>query len=205
MKTFKEYLNESEQKTSIHSLGWDRADDFTGLKIKHSEKIKIAKKNAKQIGVGSTRVAFEIIFKGKPTVMKIAKNDKGLRQNLAEANLYKKYKYNPPYAPPMIDWDDNDDADTSWIHIMKAAKYNENTFSRFFGTSFTLFSEVLSKYINKQKTDEMNAEIKKFIKFVEDNDLMLGEYRQKTNWGVYNNKPVILDAGVTRSNQELTL
>lgn len=205
MKTFKEYLNESEQKTSIHSLGWDRADDFTGLKIKHSEKINIAKKNAKQIGVGSTRVAFEIIFKGKPTVMKIAKNDKGLRQNLAEANLYKKYKYKPPYAPPMIDWDDNDDADTSWIHIMKAAKYNENTFSRFFKISFTLFSEVLSKYINKQKTDEMNAEIKKFIKFVEDNDLMLGEYRQKTNWGVYNNQPVILDAGVTKSNQELTL
>ena len=73
MKTFKEHLNESEQKSSIHSLGWDRADNFTGLKIKHSEKIKIAKKNAKQIGVGSTRVAFEIIFKGKPTVMKIAK------------------------------------------------------------------------------------------------------------------------------------
>ena len=72
MKTFKEHLNESEQKSSIHSLGWDRADNFTGLKIKHSEKIKIAKKNAKQIGVGSTRVAFEIIFKGKPTVMKIA-------------------------------------------------------------------------------------------------------------------------------------
>ena len=37
MKTFKEHLNESEQKSSIHSLGWDRADNFTGLKIKHSE------------------------------------------------------------------------------------------------------------------------------------------------------------------------
>ena len=201
----KNLLNESKNKTSIELLGWPRANEFTGLKMKYADKIKIANENAKQIGVGSTRVAFEIDFKNKPTVMKIAKNEKGLRQNLAEANLYKKYKNNPPYAPPMIDWDDNDDADTSWIHIMKAAKYEESAFFRHFDTSFTVFSRVLSKYINKQETNEMNDKIKKFIEFVEDNDLMLGEYRQKTNWGIYNSKPVILDAGVTKTNQELTL
>ena len=137
--------------------------------------------------------------------MKIAKNEKGLRQNLAEANLYNKYKGTPPFAPPLIDWDDNDDADVSWIHIMKAAKYEESAFFRHFDTSFTVFSRVLSKYINKQETNEINNKIKKFIEFVEDNDLMLGEYRQKSNWGIWNSKPVILDAGVTKTNQELTL
>ena len=48
-------------------------------------------------------------------------------------------------------------------------------------------------------------QIVKFIKFVKDNDLMLGEYRQKSNWGSWKEKPVIIDAGVTRTNQELTL
>ena len=198
-------LNESKNKTSIELLDWPRADEFTGLKMKHYEKIKIAREHAKVLGTGSTRVAFEIDFKNKPTVMKIAKNEKGLRQNLAEANLYNKYKGTPPFAPPLIDWDDNDDADVSWIHIMKAAKYEESAFFRHFDTSFTVFSRVLSKYINKQETNEINNKIKKFIEFVEDNDLMLGEYRQKSNWGIWNSKPVILDAGVTKTNQELTL
>ena len=138
--------------------------------------------------------------------MKIAKNEKGLRQNLSEVNVYKKYNNNPPFMLPMIDWDDNDDADTAWIHVMKSAKLSEGIFYRYFDVTFEQFSKALSDYINKNKNDDLNRlNIVKFIKFVKDNDLMLGEYRQKSNWGSWKEKPVIIDAGVTRTNQELTL
>ena len=205
MKTFNQFLIE-KKNSSIELLGWPRADEFTGLKMKYSEKLKIAKENSKKVGDGSTRTVFEIDFKNKPTVMKIAKNEKGLRQNLSEVNVYKKYNNNPPFMLPMIDWDDNDDADTAWIHVMKSAKLSEGIFYRYFDVTFEQFSKALSDYINKNKNDDLNRlNIVKFIKFVKDNDLMLGEYRQKSNWGSWKEKPVIIDAGVTRTNQELTL
>jgi hypothetical protein len=200
--SFKTFLTENK-KTSIEILGWPRANEFEGLKMKYSEKIKLAKQQAKVLGVGSTRVVFDIDFKNKPSVMKIAKNERGLRQNLAEANLYKRYKFNPPYAPPMIDFDDNDDADTSWIHIYKAAKFNDGMFFREFGVTFNEFRTILSNHINKQPNENMNDKVKKFIKFAEDNDLMIGEYRQKSNWAIWKNKPVIIDAGITKTNKEI--
>ena len=89
---------------------------------------------------------------------------------------------------------------------MKSAKLSEGIFYRYFDVTFEQFSKALSDYINKNKNDDLNRlNIVKFIKFVKDNDLMLGEYRQKSNWGSWKEKPVIIDAGVTRTNQELTL
>ena len=47
--------------------------------------------------------------------------------------------------------------------------------------------------------------IKDFIQWVERNDLMLGEFRQGSNWGTYNGKPVILDAGLTHANYAIAV
>ena len=201
MKSFSHFLNESNGKTIIHKLGWPDADNWTGEKMSFNKKIKIAKQYSKRIGTGSARDVFEIDHDKFTAVMKIAKNVKGFRQNLAEINLYQKYKMKPPFIAPMIEFDDNQDADPAWILLHKALKFDKNIFWQFFGLTFKDFSNELSAVINKQKRKHPdNINLNKFLKFVDDNDLMLGEYRQQSNMMTYNGKPVIADAGLTRSN-----
>ena len=45
-----------------------------------ASQLRYAQERAKKIGAGSSRVAFEIEHQGRPTVLKIAKNKKGLAQ-----------------------------------------------------------------------------------------------------------------------------
>ena len=68
--------------------------------------------------------------------------------------LYKKYNLNPPYMVPMIEYDDNKDADTSWILLHKATRFDENIFYREFGVSFAEWRKVLSAIINNEEHNE---------------------------------------------------
>jgi len=206
MKAFLRFIIEEKTKTLLHKLGWQDADEWTGDRMSFQKKISIANEKAKKIGNGSGRTAFEIDEKKYVTVMKIAKNVKGFRQNLAEVNLYKKYDMNPPYMVPMIEYDDNENADTSWILLHKATKFDENIFYREFDVSFAEWRKVLSAIINNEDHKEKkNKKIQEFVKFVKKNRLQLGEYRQKSNWGIYKLKPVILDAGLTKDNMSFAL
>lgn len=49
--------------------------------------INYAKERAKRIGSGSSRVAFIVQYQGRETVLKIAKNNKGIYQNRQEIDL----------------------------------------------------------------------------------------------------------------------
>ena len=206
-KTYKQFLQEakSRKRTSLQILGWEEAENFTGNKMSFRKMTKIAKQHAKGvIGNGSARVALEVDYRNFTTVMKIAKNERGFAQNLAEANLYKKYNSKPPYMVPMIDFDDNYDADYAWLHVFKANKFDKNLFFRHFKVSFAEFSKTLSAIINNEENEnKKNPAIKEFVKFVTKNKLQLGEYRQQSNWGTYKNKPVILDAGLTKLNMAM--
>ena len=204
MKSFNNFLIEEKSKTVIHKLKWDSADLFTGAEMSFKKKMRIAAQYSKRVGQGSARDVFEIDYEKKPTVMKIAKNEKGFRQNLAEVNIYKKFRNKPPFMVPMLSYDDNKDADTSWIHLMKATKFDEGEFYRYFDLSFNEFRKVLSDIINNQENENKNnKQIKEFMKFCKKADLMQGEYRQKSNWMCYNSKPVIIDAGITKTNYEI--
>ncbi len=204
MKSFSRFLIEEKSKTIIHKLKWPDADNFTGGEMSFRKKLAIAKEHSKKIGNGSARDAFEIDTKTHVTVMKIAKNVKGFRQNLAEVNLYKKYDNKPPYMVPMIEYDDNDDADVSWILVHKALKFDEGVFYRHFELSFSEFRKTLSAIINKDENEnKKNKKIQEFVKFVKKNRLQLGEARQKSNWATYQNKPIIIDAGLTKDNMSM--
>ena len=204
MKSFNNFLIEEKGKTIIHKLKWPEADNFTGTEMSFKKKIRVATQYSKRIGKGSARDVFEIDYEKKPTVMKIAKNEKGFRQNLAEVNIYKKFRKKPPFMVPMLSYDDNKDADTSWIHLMKATKFDEGEFYRYFNLSFSEFRKVLSDIINNQENEHKeNKQVKEFVKFIKKADLMLGEYRQESNWMTYMSKPVIVDAGITKTNYEI--
>ena len=186
---------------------------FTGRTISFKEKLRLADAapTLTRLGSGSARVVFGVDLttgtRRGPSVMKIAKNTKGLRQNLAEAQLYVKYNSYPPYMTPMVSWDDNDDCDTAWISVMKAGAYSETAFWNHFGVPFKTFSDCLSEQINHSRMNPRvtTQAVKDFIRWVEQNDLMLGEFRQGSNWGTYNGMPVILDAGLTHANYAIAV
>ena len=204
MKSFNNFLIEEKGKTIIHKLKWPEADNFTGAEMSFKKKIRIATQYSKRIGKGSARDVFEVDYQKKPTVMKIAKNEKGFRQNLAEVNIYKKFRNKPPFMVPMLSYDDNKDADTSWIHLMKATKFDEGEFYRYFDLSFDEFRKTLSAIINNDKNENKeNKKVKEFMKFIKRADLMAGEYSQQSNWMCYMGKPVIVDAGITKTNYEI--
>ena len=203
MKSFNNFLIEEKSKTVIHKLKWLDADQFTGAEMSFKKKMKIAAQYSKRIGQGSARDVFEVDYEKKPTVMKIAKNEKGFRQNLAEVNIYKKFRKGSPWLVPMLSYDSNDNADVAWIHLMKATPFDEGVFYRYFdNVSFKDFSKALSAIINKDKNEHKdNKKIKEFVKFVDKAGLVLGEFMQKSNFMTYQSKPVIIDAGVTKLNQ----
>ena len=206
MKSFSRFLIEEKFKTIIHKLKWPDADNFTGGEMSFRKKLAIAKEHSKKIGNGSSRDAFEIDTKTHVTVMKIAKNVKGFRQNLAEVNLYKKHDKKPPFMVPMIEFDDNDDADISWLLIHKALKFDDGTFYRYFDVPFKEFRQTLSAIINNEDDKhKKNKKIQEFVKFCKKHRLQIGEYRQRSNWGTYEQKPIILDAGLTKDNMSLAL
>lgn len=61
-------------------------DDWDESKFGHDKvfykRVQYAKLKAKQIGSGTSRVAFIIPDQGRNTVLKVAKNKKGMAQNI---------------------------------------------------------------------------------------------------------------------------
>jgi hypothetical protein len=85
MKTFKQFITEMVPPPE----SWDRGVFHKSFK----KQLDYAIERAAKIGTGSSRVVFEIEYEGRPTVLKIAKNAKGLAQNEKEADygLYRMY------------------------------------------------------------------------------------------------------------------
>ena len=75
------------------------------LEIKEAIKsiLEYCKERAKRLGQGSSRVAFEIEYEGRPTILKIAKNSKGILQNEKEVNILEDNFFE--HIIPMIDYD----------------------------------------------------------------------------------------------------
>jgi hypothetical protein len=171
-----------------------------------------AKSKAKKIGTGSSRVAFIIPYQGRETVLKIAKNQKGIVQNEQEIDLFFKDSYFEKYniVIPGIDYDENDPP--IWIHVEKAEKMTESAFKRIIGIG--LFEAVqCAKYIAGEESRVYNisesnfrrlmGEVKdeNFINELADfissyhNIVTIGDLVTPNNWGVYKGKPVIIDIG----------
>ena len=70
------------------------------------EIVDYATDNSTHIASGSSRVAFEIPYSGRVTALKVAKNAKGLRQNMEEVKLLtNNYIQDSGATIPMIDYD----------------------------------------------------------------------------------------------------
>jgi len=99
---------------------WDK-DVYRG-KGTFKDRIRYAVERAKKVGTGSSRVAFIIEYEGRTTVLKIAKNNKGLHQNSVEADILDdSYVESLDITIPLIDYD-TENPEPLWIHTELAEK-----------------------------------------------------------------------------------
>jgi len=189
---------------------WDKS--VYSPNVSFAKRLRYAKERAKTLGTGSSRVAFEIPYEGRMTVLKVAKNRKGMAQNEVEAKLMSDYYLQGlQIVIPMIDYDEKNSMPT-WIHMEKAEKMTLPKFRQFTGggdfdnlVSYAL--EVSGKAGMLQGiTNPDDFQIDPELEFVSDfHDLVatyhgaieFADMRQKSNWGIYKGNPVIIDVGLS--------
>lgn len=183
---------------------WDV--DIWSDRVPFKTRIAYAKQRAQQIGRGSSRIAFEIPYKGRKTVLKIAMNAKGAAQNEEEARLLDDYIIKGfKIAIPMIDYDERSSYPT-WIHTEYAQRITTAQLQTALGNVHPL--EVLDYLIARaegRSRGDIPERAKRTALYQKLEDL-IGNYhgvidfrdlKTKANWGLYKGKPVIIDLGLT--------
>lgn len=178
-----------------------------------ASRLRYAQERAKKMGTGSSRVAFEIEYEGRPTILKIAKNKKGLAQNDFESQMFNDYYVTGlGITIPMIDHDEENDPPT-WIHTEKAEKIHANSFKKVFGLDAWTFQKYI-EWATGQNRYSLSAEDEELFNEIVNNEdkyellhdltdlagnygLPIGDFARAANWGMYKGHPVIIDLGLT--------
>lgn len=195
---------------------WDAAIYSPNVSFK--KRVEYAKSKAQKIGTGSSRIAFKIPYEGRDTVLKIAKNRKGMSQNEAEAQMLSDwYVDSLGLFIPMIDYDEDG---LTWIHTEYAPQVKSDAqFESLTGFDMVKVIKYLQalerssrgrgdrpKHSDYQLPDpEENEMLGSLVDFTSNHPggEFLGDYNTPRNWGVYNGMPVIIDAGWDESTAKL--
>lgn len=164
----------------------------------YQARIKYAEDNLSHLSSGSSRITYST---KNDTVIKLAKNDKGIAQNEAESNPKMKSKYlNKIYghAP-----------NHAWLEVDYLDKITEKDFKEMtdlefedFGKSIRYGLRDVSGNTDKDKPkkfDEvLKSDIYKEMKEIgEKFKLMPGDLARISSWGCKNGKPILIDSGLT--------
>lgn len=196
--------------------------------VPFAQTIKYAQERAEKLGTGSSRVAFEVEYKGQPTVIKVAKNKKGIAQNVEEVNyLEDHYIKDLNILVGLIDYDEeNGDDGIKWIHMEKLEKIKDSDFKKYTGglTCHQLVAHAYNPTVHRSKQiwGEAKTEIfEKALEYMEDNDIDIlsdlqdffhnfydvkaNDLTRLANWGwcPKDKKPKILDIGFNEVTAKL--
>jgi len=177
---------------------WDK--DIYNERISFRKRVEYAKERAARIGAGSSRIAFEIPYQGRPTILKIAKNRKGLAQNEFESQMMEDY-----YARslnliiPMIDYDEQNPQPT-WIHVEKAQKAKPSDFIREFGVDIHTLSDIVmfQQWEDRIEDPEIQEKISSLWELIVNYGLPPADFWRVANWGVFRGKLMIIDIGLSQ-------
>jgi hypothetical protein len=162
-----------------------------------------AERNLKHLSSGSSRIVY--LTPGE-TIIKLAKNDKGIAQNGAEANPKMKSKYLNKILSCA--------ANNVWLETQFLNKVTEKEFEEMTGLKFNDFGEAIryglkdvSGNSDKKKPDNFQevekSDIYKEMKSIgEKFKLMPGDLARISSWGEKDGKPVLIDAGLTQGVYE---
>jgi len=158
-----------------------------------------AERNLKHLSSGSSRIVY--LTPGK-TIIKMAKNDKGLAQNKVEANPKMKSKY----LNQIISSAKNH----SWLETHYLDKITEKDFEKMTGLKFEEFGDSLRyglKDVSGNKDTDKPKDFEKVSKsdvYKELRDigerfrLLPGDIARISSWGTKEGRPILIDAGLTR-------
>jgi hypothetical protein len=162
-----------------------------------------AEKNLDHLSSGSSRVVYKA---SDGTIIKLAKNDKGIAQNKAESNpkmkskfLNKIISYSKKYT-----W-----IQTHFLKKIKVGDFKEMTGLDFndFGDSISYALKNVSHNSDKKKPDSFDKVCKSDIykemdKIGKKFKLMPGDLSRISSWGTKDGYPVLIDAGLTQDIYE---
>lgn len=164
----------------------------------HAARKEYAEKNLKHLSSGSSRLVY---LTSDKTIVKLAKNDKGLAQNKAESNPKMKSKFlNETIGAAK---------NHSWMETHYLDKITVKDFKEMTGLDFEDFGESIRyglknisgnsnekpKNFDKVSKSEIYKEMKKIgDKF----KLMGGDLARISSWGTKDGRPVLIDAGLTK-------
>jgi hypothetical protein len=158
-----------------------------------------AEKNLEHLSSGSSRIVY---LTPKKTIIKMAKNDRGLAQNRAEENAS---KVDSKYLNKVLSRAPND----AWIEVSYLQKITEKDFKNMTDIDFKDFGEAIrfslkkiSGNIDTEKPENYSkVSGTSFFKEIEmigkKLDLMPGDIARISSFGKKDNHPVLLDVGLT--------
>lgn len=200
---------------------WNK--DIYNERTPFKARVQYAKERSQQLGTGSSRVAFEIPYEGRKTVLKIAKNKKGVAQNEVESQFlsdgYLRRSYGH-WMIPIIDYDEQNNQPT-WIHTefgekiktykqlekllgadpFLLTKYAEKRNGQRSYFNFTALESEISKL--PEEKQEKISDLSDFYLDLLGMDVQLGDFSRAANWAIYNGHPVIIDIGLSSDVYEV--
>jgi hypothetical protein len=196
--------------TMFHSwaAGEELPEDSDNLKtvLSNLEKLetyaarkKYAERNLKHLSSGSSRIVY---LTPEKTIVKLAKNDKGIAQNEAESNPKMKSKY----LNKILGCAGNH----SWLETCYLEKISEKDFKEMTGLEFEDFGESIRYGLRKVSDNSDIKKPKNFDKVAESDiykelkdigekfKLLPGDIARISSWGEKDGCPILIDAGLTR-------
>ena len=160
-----------------------------------------AEKNLKHLSSGSSRIVY---LTPEKTIVKMAKNDRGIAQNKAENNSG---KLNSKYLNKPLDCASN----YSWIEVPYLEKITTKDFKEMTGLDFDEFGDAIrynlksiSGNTDKEKPENYdviskNPMFKEIGAVAKELDLMPGDLARISSFGKKDNHPVLIDVGLTKN------
>lgn len=168
------------------------------LETYHARK-KYAEKNLKHLSSGSSRIVY---LTPKKTIIKLAKNDKGIAQNKAEANPDMKSKYLNKIIKHASNF--------SWLETHYLDKITAKDFKKMTDLDFDDFGEAIRYGLKNVSGNTDKDKPKNFDEIVDSAiykdlkeigkkfKLMPGDLARISSWGTKDGKPILIDAGLTK-------
>lgn len=165
----------------------------------YSARKKYAEKNLKHLSSGSSRIVY---LTPEKTILKLAKNDKGIAQNKAESNPKMKSKFLNKILGHASNY--------AWIQTSFLKKITEKQFKKMTGIDFDDFGEAVrfglrsvSSSKNKEEPDNFEEVsetdiYKEMVDIGKKFKLMPGDIARISSWGTKDDRPVLIDAGLTK-------
>jgi hypothetical protein len=189
----------SEEKTSIEISVVKNNDEFlsklSSLKS-FDDRIELLKDHFKMLGEGSSRMVFDF---GKDKIIKLAKNDLGIAQNLEEARISAQRTITNSIIVA--------DPKGKYNIMRKIDLINKDEFKKLTGMDFADYAKALHYKFNNENNYEKpktydklieNDFFKDVVKFIADCDLQIGDLKKINSYGIFNDKVVISDFGLSR-------